>query len=214
MGEAAPLVPLHRLIRLWLNGVLLCEAGRLRQHERCSLMESLMTETQQRTTQIKFWATPEERAALQAKAAEAGLSLRAYLLEVGLNKAMQSDRPPPRAPRSVAKRERVVARALPEERAVMEHCAAQAGLSLSAFMVAAAVGTTVKSVVDLQQVATLSQVNADQGRLGGLLKLWLSKEDRFVPGYPDRAEVTDLLDRIRRIQEALDIATRQIINSH
>ena len=36
-------------------------------------------------------------------------------------------------------------------------------------------GYQVDSIVDIKQVNELSRVNADLGRLGGLLKLWLAK---------------------------------------
>ena len=214
MGDVAPSVPHHRLIRLRLNGVLLCEAGRLRRHGECRLMNAAATATQDRTCQIKFWATPEERAALLERAAKAGLSLRAYLISVGLGRDPDSDSPPRRPAVTGEKRERIFVRASPLEKAAIEQSATRAGLSVTAFMVAASMGTPVKSVVDLDQVARLARINADQGRLGGLLKLWLSMDGRFVPGYPDRSHITSLLDEIRLAQEMLRAAIRRIVDSH
>jgi hypothetical protein len=37
----------------------------------------------------------------------------------------------------------------------------------------------IKSILDQNSIADLAKVNADQGRLGGLLKLWLT--NRVVP---------------------------------
>lgn len=104
-------------------------------------------------------------------------------------------------------------RPLPDERAVLEANAAAAGMPLSAYLLAAGLGMTVKSVVDLRQVEAIAKVNADQGRLGGLLKLWLSKEGRFIPGTPTRMTVTDLLDRIRQTQDVLHDAAKRIVDS-
>lgn len=45
-------------------------------------------------------------------------------------------------------------------------------------------GYQVESIVDIEQVVELSRVNADLGRLGGLLKLWLANDPRTVDFHP------------------------------
>lgn len=103
-------------------------------------------------------------------------------------------------------------RPLPAERAALKANAAAAGLPLSAFLLAAGLGQTVKSVVDLRQVAELAKVNADLGRLGGLLKLWLTMEGRFVPGYPDQQRILALLDSIRETQDVLKAVAKGMVD--
>ncbi len=64
----------------------------------------------------------------------------------------------------------------PEERAKIATRAAEAGLSVSAYMRAAGLNHPVRSVLDLTAVADLVRVNGDLGRVAGLLKLWLAKK--------------------------------------
>jgi len=93
------------------------------------------------------------------------------------------------------------------ERAEIKARAAAASLSVSAYLRAAGMGATFRSAAaNHEQVAALAKVNADQGRLGGLLKLWLSER----PGQGASArEVRALLDRIGELQGALaDAAAR------
>ena len=67
------------------------------------------------------------------------------------------------------------------ERALIKAGADEAGLSLSAFLRNVGVGYPVRSIVDQKQIAELAKINADLGRLGGLLKLWLAGDPRLDP---------------------------------
>lgn len=67
---------------------------------------------------------------------------------------------------------------LPEEEAIIKRNADAAGLSTAAFLRKVGMGYEVESMVDIEQVQELSRVNGDLGRLGGLLKLWLSNDER------------------------------------
>jgi hypothetical protein len=68
---------------------------------------------------------------------------------------------------------------LPEEKRVIDVAARQCGMSTSAYLRAIGLGLPVKSVLDQEAVADLVKVNADQGRLGGLLKLWLTNDEKL-----------------------------------
>lgn len=48
-------------------------------------------------------------------------------------------------------------------------------LSISAYLRTLGLGYQPKSTLDAQAVLSLLKINADQGRLGGLLKLWLTE---------------------------------------
>lgn len=61
-----------------------------------------------------------------------------------------------------------------EERGQLVERARSCDLTLSAYLRRLGVGHVPKSTIDAQAVLSLVNVNADQGRLGGLLKLWLS----------------------------------------
>jgi hypothetical protein len=92
------------------------------------------------------------------------------------------------------------------ERARIEQRAKAAGLSLSAYLRAAGLNQPIRSILDHDAVRELAKVNGDQGRLGGLLKLWLV--ERAGQGAPE-IEVRRVLDRIGEMQGQLaDIAGR------
>jgi hypothetical protein len=86
------------------------------------------------------------------------------------------------------------------ERSHIEERAKTTGLSISAYLRTAGLGHPIKSVLDHAAVMDLAKVNGDQGRLGGLLKLWLvDKPGRGVP----EIEVRRLLERIAELQGRL-----------
>lgn len=95
-----------------------------------------------------------------------------------------------------------------EERAQIEQRAKGARLTISAYLRACALGIRVRSsALEHEQVMLLSRVNADQGRLGGLLKLWLT--DRPGTGATIR-EVRQLLAQIEAVQAQLAEASSRL----
>ena len=93
------------------------------------------------------------------------------------------------------------------DRTTIEARAASVGLPLSAYLRAAGLGQPTRmNAFDQMAVMELAKLNADQGRLGGLLKLWLV--DRPGQGAPE-VDVRRLLDRIGELQSKLaEIAGR------
>jgi hypothetical protein len=78
--------------------------------------------------------------------------------------------------------------------------AALTRLSTSAYLRSLGVGWVPRSTLDHQAVLALAKVNADQGRLGGLLKLWLSER----PGQgASTLDVRRLLGEIEAAQAQL-----------
>ncbi|EOI3457165.1 conjugal transfer transcriptional regulator TraJ [Cronobacter turicensis] len=73
---------------------------------------------------------------------------------------------------------------LPQEKFLIQENAEASGLSVAGFVRRVAMGYQVDSIVDIKQVNELSRVNADLGRLGGLLKLWLANDPRTVDFSP------------------------------
>lgn len=55
--------------------------------------------------------------------------------------------------------------------------AAAAGMTVSGYMRATALGMPLKAKLDLDAISNLTKLGADQGRLGGLLKMYLSNDD-------------------------------------
>ena len=93
-----------------------------------------------------------------------------------------------------------------DERERTKARAASASLSVSAYLRAAGLGQTIRSTLDHTTVLELARINADQGRLGGLLKLWLV--ERPEQGAAAR-DVRAMLDRIGELQGKLaDLAGR------
>src|SRR6202022_1850860 len=86
------------------------------------------------------------------------------------------------------------------ERSRIEERARSAGLSVSAYLRTAGLCHPIRSTFDHAAVMELAKVNGDQGRLGGLLKLWLS--DRAGIGAPE-IEIRLLLERIAELQGRL-----------
>lgn len=69
---------------------------------------------------------------------------------------------------------------LPEEKMFIQENAETSGLSVACFVRRVAMGYQVDSIADIKQVNELIRVNADLGRLGGLLELWLANDPRTV----------------------------------
>jgi hypothetical protein len=97
---------------------------------------------------------------------------------------------------------------LPSERAEIEINAETAGMSLSAYLRAVGAGYQPRSVVDYQQVALLAQSHADLNRLGGLLKMWLTNQERMSP-----QEVAQLLKQITESNRQIAEAAKKIVRS-
>lgn len=67
---------------------------------------------------------------------------------------------------------------LPEEEAAIKENAARAGLTIAAYLRAVGIGYEIRGIVDSNEVERLAKINGDLGRLGGLLKLWLTNDAR------------------------------------
>ena len=83
------------------------------------------------------------------------------------------------------------------ERAEIETRAAATGLSVSAYLRNLGLGFQPPSTLDQEAILALLKVNADQGRLGGLFKLWLSGQS--TPSA-ETAEIRKLLAAIDECQ--------------
>jgi hypothetical protein len=93
----------------------------------------------------------------------------------------------------------------PEEKAQIEENARAAGLSVSRYLRNVGVGYKIQGVIDAELVGRLAKINGDQGRLGGLLKLWLTNSEKLANQDPDhmRRLIHGVLDRIVAMQNAM-----------
>lgn len=98
---------------------------------------------------------------------------------------------------------------LPDERERIEANARAAGLSLSAFLLAVGQGYRVQGITDYEQVRELARINGDLGRLGGLLKLWLTDDVRTAKF--GEATVRALLARIEATQDEMGRVMHSVV---
>ncbi len=93
----------------------------------------------------------------------------------------------------------------PEEKARIEQLAEQTGHSMSSLLRSLGMGHMPTSLLDHQSILELAKINGDQGRLGGLLKMWLSNDERFA-GFEEaqmRRTIQVVLSRIEEAQQAM-----------
>lgn len=98
---------------------------------------------------------------------------------------------------------------LPEERELIEGNARAAGMSLSSFLMTVGQGYKITGIVDYEQVRELARINGDLGRLGGLLKLWLTDDVRTAQ-FSD-ATIRALLNLIEATQNEMGRVMKSII---
>jgi hypothetical protein len=84
----------------------------------------------------------------------------------------------------------------PVERAEIAERARATSLTASTYLRNVGLGHFPKSTLDARLVWDLAKINADQGRLGGLLKLWLAER----PG--DGAAAFDVRHLLRDVEDA------------
>lgn len=89
----------------------------------------------------------------------------------------------------------------PSEEIQIKSNAAAAGLSIAEYLRRISFGYQIQSCVDKDNILQLAKINADLGRLGGLLKLWLTQDKRVA--HFDLQTVKKLLYRIQATQDAM-----------
>jgi hypothetical protein len=98
---------------------------------------------------------------------------------------------------------------LPEERRQIEANANAAGLSLSRYLLNVGIGYQIRGIVDHKQVEELARINGDLGRLGGLLKLWLTDDERAAQF--GKATIRAVLSRIEATQDQMIELMKRVI---
>ncbi|MBX9918173.1 MAG: conjugal transfer transcriptional regulator TraJ [Nitrosomonas sp.] len=90
---------------------------------------------------------------------------------------------------------------LPIEEAEIKSKATDVGLPVAEYLRNLGLGYQVPSVVDSRQVDSLLKINGDLGRLGGLIKLWLTNDKRTKLIGKSQLHMT--LDSIRNTQNTM-----------
>lgn len=100
---------------------------------------------------------------------------------------------------------------LPEEKQQLEANAAATGLSTSAYLLKVGLGYRVRGILDHRRVEELARINGDLGRLGGLLKLWLSDDARTAD--IDATTLRAVLAKIERTQDDMLKVMQSVVSA-
>ncbi|KAE9622495.1 MULTISPECIES: conjugal transfer transcriptional regulator TraJ [Aeromonas] len=98
---------------------------------------------------------------------------------------------------------------LPEEEKAIEAKAKAAGLSIARYLREVGQGYQILGVTDYERVRELARINGDLGRLGGLLKMWLTDDVRTA-GF-DVETILRLLSRIEATQDEMADVMKSIV---
>jgi hypothetical protein len=91
------------------------------------------------------------------------------------------------------------------ERAAIERGARAVAMPPSTYLRNLGLGHIPKSTLDQQAILALMKVNADQGRLGGLFKLWLSRaENKDALTITIRKLLKEIEDTQKRLRALID----------
>lgn len=97
---------------------------------------------------------------------------------------------------------------LPEEKDLIKINAENAGMTMSTFLLTIGQGYEAKSIVDYERVRELAKISGDLGRLGGLLKWWLTDDERTANFSRDT--ILRLLERIDSTQDEMLMAAKRM----
>ncbi|MBK6961554.1 MAG: conjugal transfer transcriptional regulator TraJ [Gammaproteobacteria bacterium] len=97
----------------------------------------------------------------------------------------------------------------PDEKEEIERQARQAGLSVARYLREVGQGYEIKGITDYERVRELARINGDLGRLGGLLKLWLTDDVRTAKF--GEATILALLGRIEATQDEMGRVANAVV---
>lgn len=105
---------------------------------------------------------------------------------------------------------------LDEERQHLKKMAAASGNSVSSYLLKVGMGYKLESNTDLAAIADMARVNGDLGRLGGLLKMWLTNDEKLAhfSKADMRENITAVLARIEDHQHELRELMRAVLKKN
>ncbi len=101
----------------------------------------------------------------------------------------------------------------PDEKAEIERLAATTNLSVSCFLRTLGLAHEPKSKLDVNAVRELARLSGDLGRMGGLLKMYLTNDERLLRAHnpQDLARIMEgLIRRIDLTQHELLTRVREL----
>lgn len=97
----------------------------------------------------------------------------------------------------------------PEEDAEIARLAAAANKKVAEYLRTVGLGYEVRGILDHRRVEEMLRINGDLGRLGGLLKLWLTNDERTA-AFGD-STIRALLSKIEATQDELQGVIRTVV---
>lgn len=105
--------------------------------------------------------------------------------------------------------QRITVYCLPEEKKLIEENARAAGKTASSYLLTVGQGYQVTGIVDAEQVREMAKISGDLGRLGGLLKWWLTDDARVANFTPET--IRTVLSKIEDTQIELGAVMSKVI---
>lgn len=105
---------------------------------------------------------------------------------------------------------RLAVRLSPAEYATLTAAARDCGLAPSTLLRQLGLAFTPRSTVDREAVVELALLRAELGRIGGLLKLWLTNREREQLGHA--LQVPAAIDSLRRSEATLLAAIERLVS--
>lgn len=103
----------------------------------------------------------------------------------------------------------------PDEGAAIERQAGVAGLSVAAYLRLVGLGYQPRSMIDVAEAREIVRVNGDLGRLGGLLKLWLSDDGKLAQFGAEKMRriIQGVLAKIEANQEEMRTIVKAVLHA-
>ena len=98
---------------------------------------------------------------------------------------------------------------LHDEAQSIKELAAAAGLSVASYLRKVGLGYRVQGILDNKRVEELAKINGDLGRLGGLLKLWLTNDHKTAHIGPNT--IRAVLSKIEDTQTEMITVMRAVV---
>jgi hypothetical protein len=98
---------------------------------------------------------------------------------------------------------------LPDEKEQIERNAAAANKTVAAYLRNVGLGYEVRGILDNRRVEELLRIHGDLGRLGGLLKLWLTNDERTQAF--GASTIRALLSKIEDTQYEMQAVIRAVV---
>jgi hypothetical protein len=133
----------------------------------------------------------------------------------GLQTSRAADVPLHHETKTLKTARRIQVPVLEEDEAIIKAKARALRLSVATYLRQLGLGFEPPSTLDSHAVRDLAKVNGDQGRLGGLLKLWLTDDAKFREfAHPQdvRSAVLALLQELGASQKQLQALMQRLVD--